>query len=126
MRITAETLQADEDASGLAALGGRLENAVNAVESAGAWLSERRNEADGLAGATPYLTLIGDVIGGWLLAKGAMAAARGGPDPAYGAARIGLATHYAETVLTQAPGRVAGIIVGAHVLKTLDATALGA
>jgi alkylation response protein AidB-like acyl-CoA dehydrogenase len=126
MRATADVLINDEGGHGLAQLGARLEHAVDAAQSATAWLAERRNSADGLAGATPYLTLMGDVVGGWLLIRGATAAVTGGYDPAYAAGRVGLASHYAETVLTHAPGRVAGVIAGAATLKALDAAALGA
>jgi len=125
MRATSETLIEDGADDGLSQLATRLAHAVDAAEAATAWLSERRNGADGLAGATPYLTLMGDVVGGWLLIKGARAAVNGGYDKAYAAARVGLASHYAETVLTQAPGRVAGVIAGAATLKALDAAALG-
>ena len=125
MARTAEAVTEDQSLEHLSQLGTRLEHAVEAAASATAWLNDRRSGADGLAGATPYLTLMGDVIGGWLLIKGAVAAAKGSYDPAYAAARIGLASHYAETVLTQAPGRVAGVIAGAATLKALDAAALG-
>ena len=50
--------------------------------------------------ATPYLKLMGDVIGGWLLAKGALAAARS--ENSYGAARIAIAGHFADTLLAEA------------------------
>jgi alkylation response protein AidB-like acyl-CoA dehydrogenase len=125
MRATAETLAKDDSGSSLAALGARLACAVDSAERATAWLTERRNGPDALAGATPYLTLMGDVVGGWLLIKGAIAAADGDYDPAYAAARVALASHYAETVLTQAPGRMASVIAGAATLKALDAAALG-
>ena len=125
MAAAAEALIEDQSHAGLSQLGGRLDHAVNAAEAATAWLSERRNDPDGHAGAAPYLTLMGDVIGGWLLIKGAAAAAQGQYDPAFAAARLSLAAHYAETVLTQAPGRVAGITAGADTLKALDAAALG-
>ena len=73
-----------------------------------------------------YLKLMGEVTGGWLLSKGALAAADGkAPDAAYGRARIDLAAHFAETVLAQAPGQVAGITIGAEGLARLDAAALG-
>jgi alkylation response protein AidB-like acyl-CoA dehydrogenase len=107
-------------------IGQRLDFAVTALEDATAWIAARRGAPDGMAGATPYLKLAGDVIGGWLLGRGALAAARGrAGDSAYGDARIALARHYAETLLAQAPGQVAGVIAGADVLASLDAAALG-
>ena len=108
-------------------IGQRLEPAVGAAEAATAWITERRGQPDGLAGATAYLKLMGDVIGGWLLGRGALAAAEGrAGDEAYGAARIALAVHYAETTLAQAPGQVSAVTEGAAGLKALDAAALGA
>jgi len=110
----------------LAGIAERLAAAADAAAQATDWLSSRRGEPNGLAGATAYLKLMGEVTGGWLLAKGALAAANGkAPDAAYGQARIDLASHFAETVLAQAPGQVAGITIGAETLSRLDAAALG-
>ena len=125
IRTDAETLVDIMDGK-LDALGQRLNFAVDALEDATAWISARRGVPDGLAGATAYLKLAGEVIGGWLLCRGALAAAHGrAGDKAYGDARIALARHYAETVLSQAPGQVAGVIAGADVLAALDVAALG-
>jgi len=124
MRTTAQAL-AEIDA--LKAIARRLSAAVDAAEEATTWLSQNRGAPEGLAGATAYLKLMGEVTGGWLLSKGALAAAKGqAPDIAYGRARIDLAAHFAETVLAQAHGQVAGIAIGAEGLSRLDAAALGA
>jgi alkylation response protein AidB-like acyl-CoA dehydrogenase len=110
----------------LTPIGQRLDAAIDAAEAATAWIAERRGQPDALAGATAYLKLMGDVVGGWLLGKGAIAAAEGrAGDEAYGTARIGLAAHYAETVLALAPGQTPGITTGAAALLALDAAALG-
>jgi len=123
MRATALAL---EDHAAVSAIGGRLSTAVDSLETATGWMSQRRGQADGQAGATPYLKLMGDVMGGWLLAKGALAAAEGrAGDETYAGARIGLAAHYAATVLAQAPGQVAGVTAGAAGLEALSAAALG-
>ena len=125
IRADAETLFDHKDGR-MESLGQRLNFAADALADATAWIAGRRGAPDGLAGATPYLKLAGDVIGGWLLARGALAAAEGrAGDKAYGDARIALARHYAETVLAQAPGQVAGVIAGAEMLAALDAAALG-
>jgi len=56
----------------------RFSAAVEAVEDATLWLLDRKADpaaaADVLAGADAYLKLLGDVAGGWMLAKGALAA----------------------------------------------------
>jgi alkylation response protein AidB-like acyl-CoA dehydrogenase len=119
----AELTRHDDDR--LNPIGQRLDAAVDAAAAATAWIAERRGHPDGLAGATAYLKLMGDTVGGWLLGKGAQAAAEGrAGDPGYAAARIGLAAHYAETVLAQVPGQTPAITGGADALRALDAAAL--
>jgi len=123
MRATVRAL-ADHPAT--APIGGRLGPAVDGLETATAWMSEHRATADAMAGATPYLKLMGEVAGGWLLAKGALAAAEGrAGDETFARSRISLASHFAETVLAQAPGQLAGITAGAAALEALTAAALG-
>jgi 3-(methylthio)propanoyl-CoA dehydrogenase len=112
--------------SATAAIGRRLTDAADSLEAATDWMTEHRGEADAQAGATPYLKLTGEVMGGWLLAKGALAAAEGrAGDETYATARIALAAHYAETVLAQAQGQVAGVVAGAAGLEALGVAALG-
>jgi hypothetical protein len=126
MRAGAEALidHADERLIGV---GQRLDMAIDAAEAATAWMDERRGQPDGLAGASAYLKLMGEVIGGWLLGRGALAAAAGRTgDAAFAAARIGLTVHYAETLLAQVPGQVPAVTSGAAGLLALDAAALGA
>jgi hypothetical protein len=102
----------------------RLQPGSDALRAAAEWLTARRNDADGLAGATPFLKLMGDVTGGWLLGRGALVCiARSDTDP-YARARIGIAGHYAETLLASAPGKVAAVIAGGEALKALDEAAL--
>jgi alkylation response protein AidB-like acyl-CoA dehydrogenase len=108
----------------LGAIGTRLQAGGDALRAASEWLTARRNDADGLAGSTPFLKLMGDVTGGWLLARGALSCVgRSDTDP-YARARIGIAGHYAETLLAQAPGKVAAVIAGGDALKALDEAAL--
>ncbi len=123
MRETCEALVEHQDRR-LHAIGIRLQAGIDALRSAAEWLTARRNDADGLAGATPFLKLMGDVAGGWLLGKGALSCAARSDGDAYARARIGVAGHYAETLLAQAPGKVAGVIAGGGVLKALDEAAL--
>ena len=65
-----------------------------------------------LGGATPYLTLFSEVLGGFMLAKAALA------DPA----RAALARIYAARVLALAPGRLAAVTAGAGDLEAFDPT----
>lgn len=73
-----------------------------------------------LAGATAYLELAGDVIGGHYLTRGAVEARQ--EDSRTRAKMTALAGFFAETSLAEAPGRVAGIINGgAMIADTADA-----
>ena len=71
---------------------------------------------DALAGATAYLKLTGDVTGGWMLAKGALAA----PD----SHRPALARVYADQILVGAQGLAAAVMAGSADLQSLGAEAL--
>jgi hypothetical protein len=76
--------------------------------------------ADRFTGATAFLKLAGDVVGGWLLCVGAVAAQRrlkeAEGDLDYARHRISLANIYAETVLAAAPGLLGEIMLGADAL----------
>jgi hypothetical protein len=120
------------DDAWLHTIGGRLEAGLAAVQSATGWLIERRGHAqpDALAGATPYLQLLGDVVGGWMLAKGALAASRkiaAGEGPQdYWRSKIGLARVYSEQVLSRAPGLAQAVSQGAIDLFRASPESLGA
>jgi alkylation response protein AidB-like acyl-CoA dehydrogenase len=127
---TVATLKSSENAW-LHSIGFRLEAAAGAVQSATSWMIERRGHAqpDALAGADAYLKLMGDLIGGHFLARGALAASK---QLANGTAdadqwlrtRIGLARLYAETVLARAPGLTAAATMGALDLLRTSPSAL--
>ena len=110
----------------------RLETALDAASAATAWLIERRARAmpDALSGATAYLKLLGDVVGGWMLAKGALAApaaiAAGEGDAGWLGTKLALARLYAEAVLAQVPGQIAGVMIGAADLAATTPEMLGA
>jgi hypothetical protein len=128
---TAAALKSADDAW-LHTVGAHLESGLAAVQSATGWLIERRGHAqpDALAGATPYLKLLGDVVGGWILGKQALAAshrlAAGDPDPDYCRTKIGLARVFAEQVLAQAPGLTQAVTQGSIDLFRATPEALGA
>jgi len=106
-------------------IGERLTLATEAVGSAamtfGGWLlaGEYNNV---LAGATPFLKMMGDTLGGWVLAKGARAAAEGveGYSEEFLADRIATASFYAEHILSTVPGLLASATAGAEVLYEID------
>jgi len=99
MALTAETLTGVAD---LTAVGRRLATGVAALERATDWLVAADN-TEALAAATPFLKLAGDVVGGWILGRQALAAADGASDP-WLASKGGLARLYASQVLSLAPG----------------------
>jgi hypothetical protein len=128
---TAAALKSADDAW-LHTVGAHLESGLAAVQSATGWLIERRGHAqpDALAGATPYLKLLGDVVGGWMLGKGALEASRrlaagDGPQDYY-RTKIGLARVFAEQVLAQAPGLTQAVTQGSVDLFRATPEALGA
>ena len=128
---TAAALKSADDAW-LHTIGARLEAGLAAVQSATGWLIERRGHAqpDALAGATPYLKLLGDVVGGWMLAKGAQAASAkiaAGEGPAdYWRTKIGLARVFSEQVLAGAPALAGAVSQGAIDLFRATPESLGA
>jgi alkylation response protein AidB-like acyl-CoA dehydrogenase len=118
MLATAEALGEDP---ALQPVGARLAEGVGALEHATKWLLENRG-VESLAGATMYLKLAGDVIGGWMLGRQAMIAA-GGAEP-WLAARAPLARFYASQVLTGAPALAAAVMAGAEDLAAVSAEGL--
>ena len=100
----------------------RLQAGVDALQKAANWL-RKADEADRLAGATPFLTLAGEVVGGWMLCLGAVAARRrekdGIGDMDWAASRITLAEFYCDAVLPLASARLADVKMGADVLDDL-------
>lgn len=101
-------------------IGDRLKDSLEALREATEWMKES-DLSDKLAGATPFLTLAGEVVGGWMLAVGAVAARRRQKenvgDPGFAARRIALANFYAEAVMTLAPSRVDEISMGMDLVE---------
>jgi hypothetical protein len=75
-----------------------------------------------LAAATPYLKLAGDVIGGAMLGRQALAAA--GLDDPWMKSKGALARLYASQVLALAPGLADGLMDDPGDLETTPAAAL--
>ncbi len=110
----------------------RFATAVEAVEDATLWLLDRKADpdaaADVLAAADAYLKLLGDVIGGWMLAKGALAAkarldAADG-DPVWLQGKLDLYELYAANVLGHVSSRLAAVGQGGDLLKRMTVEAL--
>jgi alkylation response protein AidB-like acyl-CoA dehydrogenase len=104
-----------------------LASAVSALREATGWIMSRglAEPNDALAGATPYLRLFGLVIGGWLLARSALASSRllpsaGGSDVVFLQEKIGTARFYAEQLLPQAACLLPAVTAGAGPLFQVD------
>jgi 3-(methylthio)propanoyl-CoA dehydrogenase len=111
----------------LAEMRSALANGVSAVRGATDWIMSPgvAEPSDALAGATPCLRLFGLVIGGWLLARSALAASRllpgaGGSDAVFLRDKIGTARFYAEQLLPQAVGLLPAVTAGAGPLFRVD------
>jgi alkylation response protein AidB-like acyl-CoA dehydrogenase len=97
----------------------RLDAALVALKAATDFIldASQADRRDALAGATPYLQLAGDVVGGMLLIRGVLAApAVASVDPVTTTSQEALAGFYAETVLAAAPALAPSIMVGAEAL----------
>ena len=115
------TAQALTDTAELAVVGKRLAQGAAALEHATAWVVAHGG-ADALTAATPYLKLAGDVIGGWMLGRQALAAA--GSDNPWMKSKAALARLYSGQVLSLAPGIAEGLTDGAADLESTSAAAL--
>ena len=112
----------------------RFKTAIEAVEDATLWLLDAKADkdrgADVLAAADAYLKMLGDVLGGWMLAKGALAAKAkldaGEGDPAWLQGKIGLYEVYAANVLGHVSSRLAAVGQGGDLLQRMTREALGA
>jgi hypothetical protein len=102
----------------LASVGRRLAVGIAALERATVSLLSGDNP-NAFTVATPFLKLAGDVVGGWMLGRQALAAA--GSDDPWLVSKAALARLYASQVLTQAPGLADAIAEGGA--DDLEATA---
>ena len=127
-----DALGAELEAAGppLAGIRVALASGVTALREATAWmLSSGREEPNGaLAGATPYLRLFGLVLGGWLMARSALAASRmlssaGGAGTSFLHEKISTAHFYCQQLLPQASGLLPAVTAGAGPLLGVDLSA---
>ena len=95
----------------------RLETASAALKEATDWIREamKSDRETALGGASAYLDLAGDVIGGHFLTRGAVKARQG--DSLRRGQQLALAGFFAETTLAEAPGRIAGIKGGGDMVQ---------
>ncbi len=129
-RMTATVAELDAAGDEYASIARNLADAVETLSDATSWImtSGLADPKEALAGATPYLRIFGIVVGGWLMARQALAAQSelesGSSDTAYLRSKIVTARYYAEQHLPQADGLVAAVKGGAAVLYDIDADQL--
>ena len=103
----------------LVAIASRLRVGIDALEDCRRYVAGnyRRDPRAVLAGSVPLLELAGIVFGGAQLARAALVAssklAAGDPDAAFMRAKVVTARHFADHVLTQAPGLHEMVVAGA-------------
>jgi len=120
MRTTADSLNGENKV-----IGERLAAALDTVDTATEHLLGAEPN-DALAGATPYLEMLGTTLGGWMLGKGAAAAAEGpdGFSPGFCQAKQATARFYAVHVLSTVPGLLGTVTAGADSIFAVDQAAL--
>ena len=106
-----------------ASIRSNLATQLGALEKATGWIMKNglANPNDALAGSSPLVRMWGIVLGGWLLARSAVAAV----DTADAEEQFVLAHFYATQILPQAAGLRGAVTAGAGDLFALDDAALG-
>ncbi|MDA0997960.1 MAG: acyl-CoA dehydrogenase [Proteobacteria bacterium] len=105
----------------------RLAAAIDALERATDWVVGAGGTDFGLvlAGATPYLRLLGITVGGWLLVGAAEAAARqAAQHPTLAARKAAAAKYFALHILIEAPMRAEIVINGGTAIAEAEASVL--
>jgi len=124
MRATAARL-ADGPAE-LHPIGARLAEAVDVFEEAAQWLGAQlaADVRDALGGATPFLRLASQTVGGWLLGEAALVARTeldaGRGDRAFLESKVVTARFYADNLLPLVKGLLDPVRAGAADLLALE------
>ena len=110
----------------LGALAPYLDDSLDALQHATVWITgnDAERAADTAAAATPYLRLFASTVGGYLLARQAVAAssrrAAGQGDPDFLAAKIITARFYAEQLMPPATALLGPITRGGQLIGALS------
>ncbi len=110
----------------LAGLRRELTSALSAVRSSTEWLIASDDVEARLAGATPYLEMIGTLAGGYYLARQALAALEAAPDDPWLAAKVATARFYMRTILPRVHGLADAVVAGSDVLFAIPDEMIGA
>ena len=118
-QMTALDAELAEAGDALASIRAGLSEAVADLTRAVLWIATHgvKEANDALAAATPFLRLMGTTIGGWYMARSALAAreelAKGTGDAAFLEAKIATARFYCEQLLPQTKGLLPMVTAGA-------------
>jgi alkylation response protein AidB-like acyl-CoA dehydrogenase len=122
MDTAAEELSAVDDS-----LAKRLRTAISTGRRTSDWLSGRLESGgydDVLAGATPFLDLMGTLCGGWLMARSYLAAHRlstvGEGDPEFLSNELATAEFYLTQLLPKVGGLEPAVTAGAAALRSVS------
>ncbi len=107
--LARQALWATQPTAAEAILARPAERALERLESATNWLTDRATEAEAMAVATPYLRLMGLAAAGWLSAHGSMTAARRGDF----AGKVAAARFFADHVGIESDGLARIVMTGA-------------
>jgi len=125
-RMRATAAEAAAGPADLAVIGARLAEATDAFEQVVDYMAANvKADIKGVfAGSVPYLKLAGIALGGWQMARAALAAERklqaGDGDTGFLRAKIATARFFADHLLTQASGYRAAIVDGGASVMALD------
>jgi alkylation response protein AidB-like acyl-CoA dehydrogenase len=120
--IDAELAEAGSDFESIRA---ELSRQLDSLETATAWmLANGRSDPNSvLSGSTPFLRMWGLCVGGWLMARSALAGAAT-DDPDLAETQLVLARFYAEQLLPQSGSLLGAATAGSRDLFALDAVQL--
>jgi hypothetical protein len=125
MRALADEMKA-APGDDVAALRAAIAASADALEDATRWVarSVKAELVAALAGSVPFLRLAGTALGGWLLAKGALAAqrklAQSDGDPSFLQAKLVTARFYAEVILPPALAQLGPLKAAGHTVFALE------
>lgn len=119
---TVEDLRGHDDAD-LAAITASLAEGLAALERCTGWMLEHLGQkpAEALAGATSYLKLASYVVGGWLMAKSALATV--GDDSAFASQKRKVARFFAEQLIPEGTAMERPITTGGALVASMNAEA---
>ena len=120
-----EVLDRMSEHDDLAVFRDELTTAIQGLADTSSWLGARLAAGeidDALAGATPYLTQFGTVLGGWLMAVSAVAAKEGPAEltQEFLEQKVITARFYGEHLLPRANGLIEAIKAGNGLLASAD------